>query len=97
MRIDTLLPAQFSTARVERIDLAILIAEDEGGGSTVGNSKRRGPYRPLGLISPVQATRLCINGIDRAAGAADEDSAIEHGRRPESGHVAGKSKRPFEL
>ncbi len=97
VRFNALGPALFAGLRVERIDTAVLIAEDQRMTRPVGHCDERRAHRAARLEHPVQASALGIDAIDGAARAADKHRPVEHRRSPERGHVAGEAEGPFQL
>src|SRR5437016_5377465 len=97
MVFDPLLPARLAGLRVEPVDAAVLVAEDERCSGWIIDRERRRTDGTGRLERPMQASTFRIDRAHRAAGAPHEHRSVEHGGCPECGHVAGKAEGPFQL
>jgi hypothetical protein len=98
VRFDLLLPQQCAGFGVDRVEPAGEIAEQQCVTTTCDwRHHDRGTHGTGRLEYPLEAAALRAHRVHEAAGAADEDLIVDHGRRRERRHVAREAERPFEF
>ena len=92
------LPPEFPGRGINAIGVGLQIAEHGHDRSVSGFGKIDGRSDPrFGLVHPVNASRLGIEGIDAAAPATDVDAAVHDRRLGARRAVTGESECPFQL
>ena len=92
-----LFPEELAGSRIECVEPARLVAEEEHVAAAVAYGQNRCAHRAGGLIHPSDAACLRIEIVNGAARAAHKEIVVENGGLRERGDIARVGERPFEL
>ena len=92
-------PDQPARSRVNDVEIGLEVAEIEPVDPPlpVGSQNGRAAHFAIGTKCPPDAARFCIERIDAAIGAPDEDRFARYGRLRACTRSVWKRKRPFEF